>query len=121
MQQGRHYTWSGSGGQQLIDDKSINGYKDFQTGKWIDFGNGSQPNDYDLTRPSYGGSIMGASSHRVDNSNNAYALDRRRDTGGSLGIEEGGTGRRVINPLNEKEGMNERIAQLHPIVAKRLT
>lgn len=108
----RHYTWSGSGGQSL-GEKAIQGYSDVATGEFKSFGNGEQPNDYDLTVPSYGGSVMGASEKRIDNSNNSFALDQQRETtGGELGIEEG---RQSL-----RKPMGGRVANLVPSVASRV-
>lgn len=108
----RHYTWSGSGGQDTPYDKTTNGYKNVATGEFISHGNGEQPNDYDLTVPTYGGVLMGASSKRVADSNNTSALDHKRKTGGSLNIEEGS--QQLRHPLG-------RVANLVPAVSNRLS
>ena len=112
----RHYTWNGSGGPST-DEDLIKGYKNAQTGELIEYGDGGSVRDYDLSIPGYGGSVFGASSKRVMDSNNAFVQDQERDTGGSLvGVEEG---RKVA--LNEQRGKGgERIANLVPAVQSRL-
>ena len=107
----RHYTWNGSGGVSS-NEKSIEGYKDVATGEFIPFGNGENPKDYDLAIPGYGGSTFGASEKRIANSNNSFALDQERGTGGSLGIEEGRQS--VRRPIGE------RVANLVPSVSSRM-
>lgn len=103
-----HYTWSGTGGVREPYSKVVDGYRDVGTGKYVYWGNGGQPKDYDITLPTTGGIDFGASPERVNTSNNAYALDMKRDTGRGLSVGEAGT-----------KG-NERVARLIPAVKQRL-
>lgn len=108
----RHYTWSGSGGPDIPYDKTTNGYEDVATGEFISFGNGEQPNDYDLQVPTTGGVFLGGSPKRIADSNNTFALDSKRETGGTLGVEEGSS--RPRYPI-------QRVAKLVPSVSSRLS